>query len=199
MTKRLDPDTRRHLIAEAVLRIAAREGLDAATVRDVATEAGVSAGMVQHHFRTRDEMLRFACEYMIGRTGARIADRIALIPEPRSAHVILRSIFEEMLPLSEDRRIGIRVWMAFLARAVVREDLEVFMRQTQVATHQNIAGLLRKAHAQGEITGDIDVDRETVALFALVDGLVSHVLLDHYTGDEALRAIDDQLDRLFRP
>jgi hypothetical protein len=46
------------------------------------------------------------------------------------------------------------------------------------------------------------VDRETVALFALVDGLVSHVLLDHYTGDEALRAIDEQLDRLdrlFRP
>lgn len=71
-------------------------------------------------------MLRFACEYMIGRTGARIADRIALIPEPRSAYVILRSIFEEMLPLSEDRRIGIRVWMAFLARAVVREDLEAF-------------------------------------------------------------------------
>jgi hypothetical protein len=73
------------------------------------------------------------------------------------------------------------------------------MRQTQVATHQTIAGLLRKAQAQGEITRDIDVDRETVALFALVDGLVSHVLLDHYTGDEALRAIDDQLNRLFHP
>ena len=198
MLKRQEPEVRRRHIAEAVLAIAARDGLDAASVREVAAEAGVSAGMVQHHFRTRDDMLLFTCEYMIGRTGARIADRIALVPEPRPVRAILRSIFEEMLPMDEERRTGIRVWMAFLARAVVRDDLEAFMRETHVTTHQNIAGLLRRAQAQDEITRDIDPDRETIALFALVDGLVSHVLLEHYTGEAALRAIDDQLDRLFR-
>jgi AcrR family transcriptional regulator len=197
MPIRRDPGERRQLIAEAVLRIAAREGLDAASVRDVAAEAGVSAGMVQHHFRSRDEMLLFTCDYMIQRTGKRISAAVAALPVPVAPRALLRAIFQEMLPLDDTRRTGIRVWMAFLARAVVRPDLERFMRDTHIGTHHRLAGIVRDAQTRGEIDPALDVDRETIALFAMVDGLVSHVLLDHYTGAEALHAIDDALGRLF--
>jgi len=198
MTRRLEPETRRRAIAEAVLAIAAREGLDAATVRDVAKEAGVSAGMVQHHFRTRDEMLQFACEYMVGRTSRKTNDKVLMLPEPRRGRDVLQTIFEEMLPLDDERRTGIRVWMAFLARAVVEPPMEAFMRATHVNTHRMIAGILADEQGKGRIPPETDVDREAISLFALVDGLVSHVLLEHYTGEEALRAIDDALDRVFR-
>lgn len=198
MVRRLNPDTRRRSIAEAVLAIAARDGLDAATVRDVAAEAGVSAGMVQHHFRSRDEMLQFACEYMLERTRAQTGDLIMAIPEPRSARAILQAALEEMMPLDETRRTGIRIWMAFLARAVVRPDLEAFMRDMHISTHHFFADTLKQARIQGDVGPHVDVEREAIALFSLADGLVSHVLLDHYTGDEALRAINDQLDRLFQ-
>ena len=119
--------------------------LEAASVRDVAKEAGVSAGMVQHHFRTRDEMLRFACEYMVERTQNRISPLVAAIPEPRSARAILEVMFRELLPLDEERRNEIRIWMAFLARAVVQPEMEAFMRETHVATQATIVGLLRHA------------------------------------------------------
>jgi TetR/AcrR family transcriptional repressor of bet genes len=198
MARREDPDVRRRQIAEAVLAIAAREGLDAATVRDVAAEAGVSAGMVQHHFRSRDDMLLFTCRYMVQRTGERIAGRVAQLPEPRQPRALLRQIFEEMLPLDEERRTGIRVWIAFLARAVVREELGDYMRETHQGTHAMITGMLRQAEAAGTLALGVDPEREAIALFSQVDGLVSHVLLDHYTGDEALRTIDDHLDRVFR-
>jgi len=197
MAKRLDPETRRRTIAEAVLAIAARDGLDAASVRDVAAEAGVSAGMVQHYFRSRDEMLQFACDYMVERTGGLTRERIAALPEPRSIRDILRAIFVQMLPLDEERRVGIRVWMAFLARAVVREDLGAFFRQTHENTHRTFVNLLRQAQEQGAIPPDLNPEHETIALFSLVDGLVSHVLLGHYPGEEALQAIDEQLDRVF--
>lgn len=197
MARRLDPETRRRTIAEAVLTIAARDGLDAASVRDVATEAGVSAGMVQHYFRSRDEMLQFACDYMVDRTGRLTRERIATLPEPRSIRDILRAIFEQMLPLDEERRVGIRIWMAFLARAVVRDDLGAFFRQTHENTHRMFVSLLQQAQEHGEIPPDSNPGHEAVTLFALVDGLVSHVLLGHYSGEEALQAIDEQLDRVF--
>src|SRR3954467_4457371 len=42
------------------MRVAAHQGLEAVSLRHVATEAGVSTGMVQHYFRTKDEMMTFA-------------------------------------------------------------------------------------------------------------------------------------------
>ena len=64
MPKRVDPLARRHSIAEAVFRLAAARGADAVSLRDVAGEAGVSLGMVQHYFRSKDEMLLFALDHM---------------------------------------------------------------------------------------------------------------------------------------
>jgi len=185
------------MIAEAVLAIAAREGLDGATVRDVAAEAGVSAGMVQHHFRTRDEMLRFACEFMVERTRVRIGALIASMPEPVSSRMILGAMFREMLPLDDERRNGIRVWMAFLARAVVEPGLEAFMRETHIGTHATIVRLLREAEEAGDLRPGVDIDEAAMGLFAVTDGLVSHVLLQHYTGDAALGVINSALDRVF--
>jgi AcrR family transcriptional regulator len=57
----VDREERRSRIAEAILRIAASRGLDEVSLRDVAAEAGVSMGQVQHYFSTKREMLMFAC------------------------------------------------------------------------------------------------------------------------------------------
>lgn len=199
MRQRLEPDVRRRMIAEAVLAIASREGLDRASVRDVAKEAGVSAGMVQHHFRTRDEMLQFACVYMVERTNEHIGARMQALPEPQRIRDALGAVFEEMLPLDEERRTGIRVWMAFLARAVVDPEMEAFMRDTFRNSQRFFTGLLVEARECGELAPGVDPDRAAISLFALVDGLVSHVLIGHYNGDEALRAIDDAMKQVFAP
>lgn len=60
MPKKVDRHERRTLIADALMRVAARQGLEAVSLRHVAAEAGVSPGMVQHYFRTKDEMMAFA-------------------------------------------------------------------------------------------------------------------------------------------
>lgn len=185
------------MIAEAVLTIAARDGLEAATVRDVAAEAGVSAGMVQHHFRTRDEMLQFACDFMLERTRGRIAAQVEALPAPRSPRMVLGAMLREMLPLDEERRTGIRVWMAFLARAVVEPELEAFMRDMHRGTHRVMVGLLRQGQESGEVRADIDIEAAAMELFAVADGLVSHVLLEHYRGEAALEVIDAALSRVF--
>ena len=57
MPKKVDHQERRTLIADALMRVAADQGLEAVSLRHVAAAAGVSSGMVQHYFRTKDEMM----------------------------------------------------------------------------------------------------------------------------------------------
>jgi AcrR family transcriptional regulator len=53
--------TARARIRDAALRLFAARGIDGATIRDIASAAGVSAGLVRHHFGSK-EGLRDACD-----------------------------------------------------------------------------------------------------------------------------------------
>lgn len=197
MPKRVDHESRRRQIAEAVWGIAAGRGLEAASLRDVAAEAGVSMGMVQHYFGTKDRMILFACEYIVELAERGVREIIANSPDPDAPRSVIRSVFVQTLPLEEERRAGISVWLAFLSRAVVDADLAAFVRRAWAGTHDLIVGQLRSAQKGGEISGSLDPEREAVALVSLIDGLASHLMLGHYSGDEALAAVDAHLDRLF--
>ena len=48
-------------IRDAALRLFAAQGVERTSIRDIAKEAGVSSGLVQHHYRTKDA-LRAACD-----------------------------------------------------------------------------------------------------------------------------------------
>ena len=56
-----DDLTARARIRDAALRLFAERGIAAATVRDIAREAGVSSGLLRHHFGSK-ESLRDACD-----------------------------------------------------------------------------------------------------------------------------------------
>lgn len=53
--------TARARIRDAALRLFAERGLDGTTIRDIAKAAGVSGGLVRHHFGSKDD-LRKACD-----------------------------------------------------------------------------------------------------------------------------------------
>jgi AcrR family transcriptional regulator len=59
--------TARARIRDAALRLFAERGVEGATIRDIAREAGVSGGLVRHHFGSKDD-LRAACDrYVLDR------------------------------------------------------------------------------------------------------------------------------------
>ncbi|MDR7300665.1 TetR/AcrR family transcriptional regulator [Haloactinomyces albus] len=197
MPKRVDHEKRRQKIAEAVWRIAADRGLEAASLREVGTEAGVSMGRIQHYFASKDRMILFACEYMVelAEQGARELSTASADPEaPRS---IIRGALARTLPLDEQQRIGTGVWFAFLTRATGDHDLAAFIRRAWAGTLDLVAGQIRRGQENGDIPAGVDPKQEAVALVALTDGLVSHLMVGHYTGEEALSAVDNHLDRLF--
>jgi len=83
MPRIVDHEERRAEVAAAVWRIVSRDGLEAATVRRVAAETGMSTSVVSHYFAGKDELVteylhRFDPDVMPG-----VFDRTDLTPRER--------------------------------------------------------------------------------------------------------------------
>jgi len=193
----VDHEARRRQIAEAVWAVIALRGLEAVSLREVASQAGVSMGMVQHYFRSKDAMLLFACEHIVERADEMAAAMTAGSDDPASPRTIIRNVLTLGVPLREEERLATGVWFAFVTRAVIDEELAALIRRSWSGTHDLMVGQLHRAQERGEVAVDVDVERAAIALVALIDGLVSHVMVGHYTTDEAMAAVDLHLDHLF--
>jgi AcrR family transcriptional regulator len=193
--KQVDHQERRQQIADAVCRLAATQGLDAVSLRHVAAEAGVSMGLVQHYFATKDEMLLFTFRTVGERAAQRISTAVAgAEPHPRAA---LRALLVEMLSLSPESRAAAPMWAAFLARAVVEPRLAEILRDGGPAMIGFVASKIQAAQESGEASASVDPATEAVTLLALVDGLMMHLLIGDVDESAALAALDGQLSRIF--
>src|SRR6201996_9364250 len=112
----VDHEARRVAIAEAIFEVIGSRGLGAVSLRDVAAQAGVSMGAVQHYFDSKEQMLLFALGHMRDRALARMSSELTAIVEP-SARETVRAAVRAMLPLGEPGRQEAVVAGAFYAFA----------------------------------------------------------------------------------
>ncbi|WP_370942499.1 TetR/AcrR family transcriptional regulator [Amycolatopsis sp. cg5] len=179
---------RRTALADAVIRIASTRGLEQASVREVANEAGVAIGTVQHYFSTKDEMLSFAFTRIVDRTMERVT---AVEPEP-DVRVRLSRILRELLPLDDVRRAEATVYLAFSARAATSPALA----EVQAETLKQIRGGFTKIFSDA---GAPDPETDALLVLGMVDGLgLGAVSAPGETDKRALeKALETYLDRRF--
>lgn len=197
MPKKVDHEARRREISEALLRIAGNRGLDAASLRDVAAEAGISLGRLQHYFRTKDEMLVFALRHINQLAALRIRERIEALTEEPSPREILRACLTGMLPLDDKSRVGLLVGAAYYARAVHDATLRAEARDGIPQLRAFFADQLRRAAERGELPPERATEDEAMLLISVADGLATYVLLDVHEPQTAMRLLDLHLARLF--
>jgi AcrR family transcriptional regulator len=187
--RKVDHRERRELLADALMRLAATRGLQGVSLRHVASEAGVSTGMVQHYFRTKDEMMTFALRMVMDRIRERSQAEVA----PASPRELVRGLLLQVLPLDETRRLENHVVLAFLAYAAVKPSIASGLRQVATDMRAFLADQLRAA---GPADG-VDPERAAAGLLALVDGLGLQLLSRQYAEEDAVAALDAQLALLF--
>jgi AcrR family transcriptional regulator len=187
MPKKVDRQERRTLIADALMRVAAEQGLEAVSLRHVAAAAGVSPGMVQHYFRTKDEMMAFAISVVRDRGEVRVTEAVSRLGPSPAPRLLLRTLVATVLPLDEHSRENGLVALAFLAYTAVRPAAAAALREDTAGMVDLITGLLPEPHGRTAATG----------LLALMEGLGLYLLGGHYTAEQALNALDAHLDLLF--
>ncbi|MDK0517913.1 TetR family transcriptional regulator C-terminal domain-containing protein [Streptomyces sp. ML-6] len=214
MPKQVDHAGRRHLIAEAVCRLADERGLEGVTLRDVAARAQVSMGAVQRCFRTKEEMLVFTLGHIGERVGERVRARLVRSPA-QSARTALGHAVTEVSLLEEEHHAEARVWLAFLAQAAVDESLARTLRSNYAALQGAFVRLATEAARSAEDGGSTEDGEnagtaegadgaapfdplvEARALLALADGLTAHVLIGHLAPQEAREVVHTHLENLW--
>ncbi|MGW7487713.1 TetR/AcrR family transcriptional regulator [Streptomyces sp. NPDC054786] len=197
MPKKVDHEARRQEISEALWRIASTRGLDGVSLRDVAAEAGISLGRLQHYFRTRDEMLLFALRHINRLAADRIRTRIEALTEEPTPREVLRACLSGMLPLDDRSRTGLLVGAAYFARAVHDETLRAEAENGIPQLRAFFADQLRLAADRGELPPERATEDEAMLLISMADGLATYVLLGVHDPGTALRLLDLQLAHLF--
>ena len=170
MPKVVDHDVRRAELAEATRRVVLRDGIERATVRSVAAEAGWSPGSLRYYFPDQRELLAFAMEQVAHRVGERIA-ALEAGGDPRAT---VERLLEQVLPLDAERRMEMEVWLAFWARAQADAGLRAQREETQRALRLFVRGCLVVLAEAGLMGPELSLEVETSRLHALLDGLALH-------------------------
>lgn len=197
MPKVVDIEARREELAEALWRVIQREGLERASVRNIAQEAGMSVGALRHYFGTQDELLAFAMGLVIERARGRIEVLDLSCCEPRGA---VEAALHEVLPLDDERRVEAEVWLALTGRALVDPTL----RALRDESYDLLQGLCRRLVStlveSGLAVAALNVDLEAERLYALIDGLALHGVIraERATKDLLVAVLARHLDDLCR-
>ncbi|SDL38837.1 TetR/AcrR family transcriptional regulator [Streptomyces indicus] len=179
MPRVADHEQRRRQIADAVCALISESGLDAATVARTAAQAGMSVGLVQHYFRTKDEMLLHAFKEV----SAHIRTRADRHIEEGIAHQqpiarVLAGALAEFLPLDDARRVEFRVARAFAGRALDAPALAEVDVGTARALRAEIARAVHNGKECGEVEQGLDPWPAAVRLAAVTEGLAVQIYRD---------------------
>jgi AcrR family transcriptional regulator len=166
-------------------------GFGGVSLRRVAAEAGMSMGLVQHYFRSKEQMLLFAMDSVAERVQRRYADELAGLPDPPPPRAAVRALLIQWLPLDEQRRREGHSLFAFLGGDVRDGPIGERMRADIAQLQEFVTTQIRSAGARP------DPRRSALILLAVNDGLAAHVLGGYLAPGEALAALDAHLDSIF--
>lgn len=152
MPKIVDHDERRLELVDATWRIIARQGLEGATMREIALEAGFANGALKPYFPTKDTLLEFAFGHVFNRTNQRIAG----VTEGKSGIEALRAFCLEVLPLDEERVNEARIVIPFWQKAVNDPQKAEIHQRSMDEWVTTIRRYLAEARDSGDVRAAVD-------------------------------------------
>ena len=164
MPKRVDPDTRREQIADAVIDEIAEHGLRSVTLARIATRTGLAIGSIRHYFGdTIREVMRFTLSMLMQRA-ARRATPMSDDPVARLTDLI---VF--VAPTSDQERRENIALVEYRVMARTAPELAADLADTSRQAAEVIRALLRDALADRAVDEEA-MHREALLLLSLIEG-----------------------------
>ncbi len=190
-------DRRADLIS-AVVRVIARRGYADTRFQDVADEAGVAVGTLQHHFGTRRRMLLEALQSWIDETDAEVKVLRTGQGDPWERL--------QMLLVYLGTRLGERVdswrmWLDFLGAALRDPELRGSGRRSNLRWITSMAEVVREGEEAGVFEPVLPAEEVADVLGALFDGIALQIysLDSDASGSELVERLIRTAEALLRP
>jgi AcrR family transcriptional regulator len=193
--RRESPDARREELIAATLACLRKFGHDGVSVRRISAEAGVSMGLINHHFHGIDALLATAYESLAKRLLSRSRDpALAISGEPHKAlHAFFAAAFE---PEALDPAL-FRIWLVFWSLVPHAPKLHAVRERTYAETRATLETLLTRLRRVPGVPA-FKISSSAIGLSALMDGLWVELSLNpsSFAPSEAVSLCDDWIHAL---
>lgn len=190
------PEDRRRTLIDATLACLARDGTAGLSIRKISTEAGISIGLINHHYAGKDELIGAAYEAfsfgLLDATRERIA---AAGADPRAR---LSAYVTGLLSAPMLQRGTLRVWVVFWSIIENSAPMMDVHDRTYAEYRALLASLLGEAGRAIEAPA-IDTRLAAIALTAMLDGLWLEWCINPttFSAEEAIELCENWIDALF--
>lgn len=169
----IDHEQRRADIASITIDLIAQEGLEAASIRRIAAEAGSSTSAITSYFADKQELLVWAFQTLSEEGERRFQEALA-----NDANDVIGALLT-MVPWCA---VNVRRWKAYLAfwdQAARDPELAALLTQSTAAGLEYLQQLLRSHGAGGTV-----VESAGRLLNAVIQGLALQMLVDRQNWSE---------------
>jgi TetR/AcrR family transcriptional regulator, transcriptional repressor of bet genes len=190
---RAEPDARRLSLIEATARVLARDGASGASVRAIADEAGVSPGLVAHHFGGVDALIAATYAHVGAQVSVALDAAVAGAGENPRARLSAYVAASFAPPIADCTLLA--TWTAFWGLVIAQPEVAA-LHDAQYAQYRAVLEELLAACGLAPVARR----RAAIAITALVDGLwlelcLSPAVID---ADEARAITEAQIAALLR-
>ena len=189
-------ERRRKQLIAATMKCIARKGMSSTSIGDVANEAGLSQGIVNLHFKSKNNLLKETLRHLADDYKMRFAKALESAG-PDAASKLLAVMQIDLRPSIINRQ-KIAVWFAFWGEVKSRPTYRRICDEQDKYYDDVVATLCAEIIDDGNYK-DVNARSVAVALTSMTNGMWLSYLINPRTfdRDEAMTAITDLLRRYF--
>jgi len=192
---RQTPDERRRALINATLRCLAERGAERTSIRSICREAGVSIGLVNHHYRGKEALIADAYEQVSNDLLATLTEAVEVVEGGARARLtaFFQASFSSVV-LDSDL---LRVWLSFWSMTD-KSDLIADVHDRTYGAYLDTLEDLVEGLAHDEPADGLDARLAAIGLSGVLDGLWLEWCLNPstFTPDEGVRLCEAFLDGL---
>lgn len=168
-------EERREQLIKATIKCIARKGLSGTTMADVTSEAGLSLGIINLHFQSKDKLLVATLSYVADEYKEgwnRVLDDDTLDAVGKISALIAHDFSASIV-----NRNKLAIWYAFWGEARSRPTYQKICSDSDQQSTASMQVLCNDIITQGDYP-QVDADLVATGYTALADGLWLDMLLD---------------------
>jgi TetR/AcrR family transcriptional repressor of bet genes len=189
---------RREALVDATIESLKRWGQEGLSVRRIAAEAGVSIGLINHHFPNKDTLVAESYRAFSRRLAASFEAAVAAAgPDPRAR---LKAYFNAFFSRPNLDPQVLTAWLVYWSRVQVSPEMHAVHEEEGRGYGELLERLLSDlAEERGRAQPDLKI--AVTGLTALLDGLWLKSCLDppSFRPKDAAALCDDWVDRVIGP
>jgi AcrR family transcriptional regulator len=192
--KLVDHEARRQELADALLRVVVRDGIDAVSIRTVAAEAGCSIRPVQYYFADKAELLAAAHARVSERMAALVTDSVRALGDAPAPGAVVRAMVHSFLPTTARARDAVIAYHCFFAAELTHPSLRI---PHAVDSPDELARVIRaqvRRHRGKALSKR--VARDVTLLVLSISTIAGSVIAGYLDLDDAIVLLDQQIDRV---